>query len=155
MHHRILPMVVVALIASATLGFTAEPGGVKGLDASWTKAMKANDLEAIVALYAPDAVLWMGGSPEASGAAAVRMSFQGMLAAFTIQDAVLSEAQYRTAGNVAVSWGHYTLTLAPKAGGAPVTLRGRFTGVAERRAGRWLYVADHASDDPPPPAPAH
>lgn len=146
---------VLCVVASTTPGFTAEPGGLKSLDASWEKAMKANDLDAIVALYAPDGVLWMPSSPEARGAAAIRASFQGMLSAYTVQDAVLSDAQYRTAGNVSVGWGHYTLTLAPKAGGAAVTARGRFTGVAERRAGKWLYVSDHASDEPAPSAPAH
>jgi uncharacterized protein (TIGR02246 family) len=146
---------VLSILVSAAFGFTAEPAGIKALDDAWSKAMKANDLEAVVALYAPDAVTWMPEAPEASGAAAVRAGFQGMLAAYTVQDAVLSDTHQKTSGNVAASWGHYTLVLAPKAGGAAMTLKGRFTGIAERRAGRWLYISDHASPEPPPAAPAH
>ena len=31
-------------------------------------------------------------------------------------------------------------------------MKGRFTAMAKRIGGKWLYVADHASADPPPPA---
>lgn len=127
---------------------------MSALDASWTRAMKANDLEAVVALYAPDAVIYLPDTPEAAGRKAVRDTFQGFFNAFTVQDAALTETHYKTAGNLATSWGRYSITLAPKAGGAPVKMNGRFTGIAERRAGRWVYIADHASIEPPPAAAA-
>lgn len=153
-YRTLLVLFVVSLAASAIPAAAADAGGMSALDASWTRAMKANDLEAVVALYAPDAVLWMPGDPEASGQQAVRAAFAGLFGAFTVQDVVLADAHYKTSGTLATSWGHYSLTLAPKAGGAPTTLGGRFSGVAERRGGRWVYIADHASAEPPPPATA-
>jgi hypothetical protein len=38
--------------------------------------------------------------------------------------------------------------MVPKAGGDPVTLHGRFTDVAAKRNGRWVYIVDHASEEP-------
>jgi hypothetical protein len=46
------------------------------------------------------------------------------------------------------------LALQPRQGGSPVVLKGRFVAVAKKIGGKWLYVADHASNEPPPPAPA-
>ena len=37
---------------------------------------------------------------------------------------------------------------APKSGGSPVVMTGRYTDIAERRGGRWVYVVDHASAEP-------
>jgi VCBS repeat-containing protein len=41
----------------------------------------------------------------------------------------------------------------PKAGGAPVTMKGRFAEVSVEKDGKWVYLVDHASAEPPP-APA-
>jgi ketosteroid isomerase-like protein len=46
------------------------------------------------------------------------------------------------------------MTVEPKAGGAAQTMEGRFTSVAVRKGGKWMYVVDHASAPMPPPAPA-
>jgi hypothetical protein len=46
------------------------------------------------------------------------------------------------------------MKLQPKKGGDAVVLKGRFTAAARRIGGQWVYVADHASDEPAPPAPA-
>jgi len=47
-----------------------------------------------------------------------------------------------------------TLNRCPNAGGEPAALKGRFVVVSKPVGGAWVYVADHASVDPPPPAPA-
>ncbi|WP_162433278.1 hypothetical protein [Pseudoxanthomonas koreensis] len=46
--------------------------------------------------------------------------------------------------------------MADKAGGAEFSSTGRFTDVQKKIDGRWLYVVDHPSGDPParPAAPA-
>ena len=140
------------LIASVS-GFAADTGA-KSVDAAWMKAMKANDLEAVLACYASDAVAWLPDSPEARGAKAIRAEYEGLLAANTVQDVSLIDGHYKTSGSLSTGWGRFTLTLAPKAGGAPILMKGRFTEVAERQHGRWVYIADHASAEPTPPAAA-
>ena len=142
-----VPALFLFLLATTLSTFAAD-GGAKTVDAAWMKAMKANDLEAVMACYASDAVAWLPESPQASGASAIRASYQGLFAAFTVQDVAMTEGHYKSSGNLSTAWGRYTLTLAPKAGGAPVVMSGRFTEVSERRGGRWVYVADHASAEP-------
>lgn len=147
------PALFLFIFAAALSAFAAD-SGAKSVDAAWMKAMKANDLDAVMACYASDAVAWMPGSPEASGEKAIRAAYQGLFAANTVQDATVNDAHYKTSGSLSAGWGRFTLTLAPKSGGAPVTVKGRFTEVTERRRGRWVYVADHASGEPPPSEPA-
>lgn len=128
--------------------------GAKTVDARWVKAMKANDLEGVVGCYAPDAVLWMPDAPEARGTKAIRETYAGLMGANTVVDAALSNTVYQTSGDLSTAWGNFVLTLHPKAGGEPVVMKGRFTSVSKPVGGKWVYLADQASTDPPPPAPA-
>jgi len=129
------------------------PAGPKSVDAAWVKAMKANDLEGVMKCYAPNAVVWFPGETEARGEKAIRELYTGFLGANRVQDVVLSDDHEEISGDVCGRWGHFQMTIVPKAGGAPVTMTGRFTEVLKKKGGRWVYVADHASDDPPPKTP--
>ncbi len=143
----------IAALAVASFGsraVAAEEGGVQGVDAAWEKAVEAGDLEAVMDCYAPDAVAWLPDSAELKGAEAIRQSFKDLLAANTVKDASFSETHYTTVGERSVGWGRITLTLVPKGSDKSVVLLGRFTEVAERRDGRWVYVLDHASAEPAP-----
>lgn len=140
-------LVGVLALGSATAHAQDSP---RAADAVWTKAMKANDLDAIVACYAPDAVMWLPDAPEARGRQAIRDVYAGYLDAYTVADAALTDAFYETSGDLTGSWGHYAFTLQPKKGGDPVVLKGRYVVVMKRIGGNWLLVADHASATPPP-----
>lgn len=142
----VLAMVLAPLAAAAQ-------EGAKGVDAAWLKAIKANDVEAIVACYAPDAVLWLPGAPEARGTKAIRDVYAGLLSSSTVADVSILNATYETSGDLSAAWGNFTLTLQPKSGGSPTVLKGRFASASKKIGGKWAYVADLASDDPPPPAP--
>lgn len=150
----------LGMVAGLVCGMTvlsaaafAADSGTQAVDAAWMKAMKANNLEALVALYAPDAVMWFPDAPEARGTNAIRDIYKGYLDAFTITDATLPNASYQTSGDLSTGWGNFVLTMQPKKGGEPVVLKGRFTGVTKQIGGKWLYVADHASPTPAPPPP--
>ena len=152
---------VSAVLLSCALAFgrpawgaEAKVTGAKAVDEAWAKAMIANDLDAVVACYAPDAVMWSPGEPEAKGEKAIRASYAALLKENTVKDAKLIDSQYQTVGKTSVGWGHYSLTLAPKAGGATVTMAGRFIDVAVEKDGKWVYIADHGSAEPPPPSAA-
>jgi uncharacterized protein (TIGR02246 family) len=132
---------------------TAAPAGAQAVDEAWQKAITANDLNAIIALYAEDAVMWLPDAPEAKGREAIRKSYADLLAANTVTGASLADTHYQTSGNLSVGWGNFTLTLSPKAGGNPVTLSGRFSVIAREEGGTWVYVVDHASAHPTPPTP--
>ncbi len=138
------PMTMTALGARPAAGKDA----ARAVDEAWAAAMKGNDLDAVMRCYAPDAVAWMPDSPEARGEAAIRESYRALFAANRIEDAKFSDARYEIAGDRSLAWGKFQLTLVPKASGTPVTMSGRFSEVAEKRNGRWVYVLDHASAEP-------
>ena len=139
----------ICLLTLAAPVMAAEHGA-QLVDQGWVKAIKANDLEATVALYAPEAVAYFPDG-EYNGKDAIRKSWTDFLAAFTVKDAT-SEATYDTTGDTSVGWGHWTLTVVPKAGGEPIAMKGRATVVVKKIGGKWLYVVDHASVPLPPPA---
>lgn len=127
-------------------------GGISSVDAAWLKAIKAGDVEAATACYAPDAVGWFPGTPIAKGKPAIHDAYQAWLSGVTIQDAKLTELGSKINGNESVSWGTYSVTSTPKSGGSSTTTTGRYTEVAKKIDGKWLYEVDHASDDPAPAA---
>jgi uncharacterized protein (TIGR02246 family) len=151
MRHRSVFAVLLLLVALVvTARSHAAESGAQIVDAAWIAAVKANDLEAVMKCYAPDAVMWLPNAPSARGAKAIRSAYEGLLSANTVKDATLSDVTYRTVGKTSVAWGRFSLTLAPKAGGDPVVMTGRFTEAAERRRGKWVYIVDHASAEPAP-----
>ena len=145
---RTLSVALLALGASPLLA-----QGVKTLDQAWVKAVKAGDSATLTALYAPDAFLYPPDEARASGLDAIRASNQKFLAGSTVTDMVLTYDTSRTVANLSYAAGTFRLTLAPKGGGDAQVIEGRFTSIAERKGGKWLYVVDHASVPlPPPPA---
>jgi uncharacterized protein (TIGR02246 family) len=152
---RFSRVLILALLFSfmSLATVTAAPAGAQAVDEAWRKAITANDLDTIIALYAEDAVMWLPDAPEAKGREAIRKSYAGLLAANTVTGATFANTHYQTSGNLSVGWGNFTLTLSPKAGGNPVTLSGRFSVIAREEGGKWVYVVDHASAHPAPPTP--
>lgn len=144
---RILLVLCIALLAAPAFA-----QGVKTLDEAWVKAVKAGDLGALAALYAPDAVLYPPDEMMAKGPDGIRASFEKFLGANTVTDMQLTYDNSGTTGNLSWASGQFKMTMTPKAGGAAQTFEGRFTSIATRKAGKWLYVVDHASAPMPPPA---
>jgi uncharacterized protein (TIGR02246 family) len=140
----------LALLAVAVPAVAAEHGA-EAADQGWVKAMKANDLEAVMALYAADAVAYFPDG-DFKGKPAIRKSWTDFLAMFTVKDAT-SEGTYQTTGDTSLGWGHWSITVVPKAGGEPIAMKGRATVVVKKIGGQWLYVVDHASVPLPPPPP--
>ena len=152
-------VVCVILFASLAAGVAmaadpVTPTGAKAVDAAWTKAMLAGDAAAAAALYADDAVLVLPGSSAIKGKKAIAEAYEGWLKDVKVADIVLSDTHYRTAGHLSAGWGQWKMTTVPKAGGAAKTETGTFCAVAAEKDGVWKYVSDHASGDPPAPAPA-
>ena len=144
---------VLSVLGLASVAFAAD--GPEALDAAWVKAMKAQDANAVAALYASNAVLWLPNASEARGAKAIHDEYAGLLGTYTVSDVSLTDTQYETMGNTGIAWGHFMMALQPKAGGAPTIMGGRYSSVAKKVGGQWHYVVDHASVEPPPaPAPA-
>jgi len=145
---------VLILSSCVAVRVGADEDGVQAVETAWTKAMRANSIDGIMACYAADAVGWFPGAPEAKGDKAIRSFYEGILASNTIHDVAMSDTHYTSVGNLSVGWGKYWIIIIDKASGNPTVWSGRFTEVAEHRDDRWVYVVDHASPEPPKPAAA-
>lgn len=141
----------LGLLALAVPVVAAEHGA-QMVDQAWVKAMKANDLEATMALYAPDAVAYFPDG-DFKGKQAIRKSWTDFLVAFTVKDAS-SEGTYETTGDTSLGWGYWSMTVVPKGGGDPIPMKGRATVVVKKIGGKWQYIVDHASVPLPTPPPS-
>lgn len=152
---RLYRVLMLALLCSCVSFVTAAapPSGAQAADEAWRKAITANDLDRIMAVYSEDAVMWLPDAPEARGREAIRKAYAAMLAANTVTAATFADAHYQTSGDLSVGWGDFSLSLSPKTGGDPITLAGRFSVIARNEAGTWVYVVDHASAHPAPSEP--
>jgi uncharacterized protein (TIGR02246 family) len=117
----------------------------KALDERFLRAFNANDLEGIVSCYAEDAVIFPPDVFMARGKDAIRRSWEEFLGQFKISQARISDASYLDMGSRSVGWGIVEFTMMPVAGGEAKAMRARFTTVYEKRAGRWVFISDHAS----------
>ncbi|MBC7657024.1 MAG: DUF4440 domain-containing protein [Frankiaceae bacterium] len=136
---------VLALLAGPVL---ASDGTADSADDCWLPAFKAMDADAAAQCYLPDAVLWLPGAPMMQGRDAIHKGYVGFFSAFTIKSMDLVETGRSRHGDDVTGWGSFKLVTVSKADGKEVTEVGRFTVVSRKVGGKWMYVVDHASDDP-------
>lgn len=153
----LLGVLLVALLsACATItggGGTSEKDQVAAATQAWIDAMGSHDPERVVALYAPDAVLWGTTSPTIrDNPAAVRDYFSLLTRVPPDYKGVLGEQRIRVYGDLAINTGTYTfIGPARDAAGKPISRAARFSFVYRNRDGRWLIVDHHSSAVPLPP----
>lgn len=145
--HRVGKVVLcgLALWAGSALAAGAEPSAGECFKAGF----ESNNAEAVAACYAEDAIIWFPGGSKAEGRDAIREGFAHFLGGFTIKEVRMSEIGQEAIGDARVAWGTYAIRAVDKASGVESTQTGRFTDVQKKIDGRWLYVVDHPSDDPP------
>ena len=115
----------------------------------WAAAFSANDAEAVVKLYAPDAIL-LGTVSQiiAEGSQPIRDYFKGLPG--SENKVVIGERRTRVLSDGAVLvTGFYEFT--PIREGKPVPVPARFTMIFVKRGDDWLIVHHHSSQRPKPP----
>lgn len=122
---------------------------VRAATEAWIAAFNRSDTVALCALYDPQAVLWGTTAPELiTTPQGIAAYFDAVFALQPVPRMALGEVLPRVFGDVAVSTGSYTLTLAP-----PPHLRevpARFSFTWRRTAGVWRIVDHHSSAVPAP-----
>jgi len=153
MHHVRIASLVCAIGLGAGAAMAAE-GPSAG--ECFSTAFKAGDAEAVAACYAEEGIIWFPGGPMAQGRPAIRDGFAHFfseVSGMTIEDVVLTDIGHVMGeGDTRTAWGTYEIRGIDNPSGAEVVRRGRYTDVSKLVDGRWLYLVDHPSDDPPPPA---
>ena len=107
----------------------------------WAETFNAGDLDALVALYEPDAILMSQPGQTVTGHAAIREALQGFLALkpkFNLQFQKALES-----GDLALLYSRWTLS-GTGPDGNELTLSGQTSDVARRQPdGSWLFVIDN------------
>lgn len=154
MHHVRIASLVCAMGLWAGAAMAADKG--PSAAECFSTAFKAADADALAACYAEDGIIWFPGGSMAQGRQAIRDGFAHFfseVSGMTIEDVALTEIGHVMGeGDTRTAWGSYEIRMVDKATGAESVQRGRYTDVSKRIDGRWLYVVDHPSDDPPPSA---
>lgn len=111
---------------------------------NWVRAVENGDEQAITRMNSDVTVAYVPDAMALKGRTAIAAAYSAMFAKFTAQ-VTIDDSHFIETGGLIHSWGLYTLTLTPKAGGAPIVMNGRFSDIAVRIGEDWQYVMDHAS----------
>jgi uncharacterized protein (TIGR02246 family) len=142
-------------LASAVDTKSAIEKALRDLDAQWSAAAGANDLDKTVSFYSDDAIVMPPNAPSATTKETIRSAWKEML---TTPGAAISwkatKVEVAKSGDLACVSGAYEQTTID-ASGKPVTDRGKYVEVWEKQAdGKWKCSADIWNSDLPATAPA-
>ena len=134
----------------------ADEAAIRALEASWSAAAGAKQLDTVVSFYADDAASFNPNVPIATTKEAIRKNWADMLglpsAAVTWQ---VAKVDVSTSGDMAYAHGTYQFSFNDPQGHA-VQDHGKFLDVFKKQTdGKWKAVADIFNTDlpsPPPPA---
>lgn len=125
-------------------------------DRDFVKAVNAKDVASLMASYwnSPSLVAFFPDS-EYHGYDAVRKSWDNLFNTMVEIRLDVSDSHITVVSdNTAVDWGHYSFDFKPKGATETVKSHGRYLLVWEKKDGRWVVTADHASLPIPPPPQA-
>jgi uncharacterized protein (TIGR02246 family) len=134
-------------------GFPAIAGvkdDVASATKTWAEAMSAHDIEKVVSLYDPEAVLWGTRSPTLrADPVKVREYFDILKTVPPSYKATLVDQHVRVFGDMAINTGRYTFS--QEENGKEVLRPARFSFVYRKSGDRWLIVDHHSSAVPEAP----
>lgn len=121
----------------------ADLAGIRAADSSFMAAANAGDVDAVVAVYASDAVLLPPNLPPQRGRTAIRNFWGGLLKAYTLKFEVGSDT-VEGRGDLAYNVGHYRFTAVPKDKANPgMADEGKFVEILKKQQdGSWKYAVD-------------
>jgi len=123
-----------------------DEAAIRSINQGWFKAYNTGDVNAIVALYADDAVVNAPGTPPARGQAEIRAFFTKDIAAAagstTNPD---TSTEVTVSGDLGLESGTFTVT--DKSGGT--VDRGKYLTAFAKREGKWLIIRDIWNSDGP------
>jgi uncharacterized protein (TIGR02246 family) len=150
---RAMPLFLALSLFSLMLVQSAWPEAkdeVAAAAAKWAEIFVDDDPDRILALYAPDAVLWGTLSPTIrQGPVALREYFVGAFKALPGHRVRFGDQLIRVYGDTAINSGYYTFSYVKD--GETKTIPARYSFVYVKGATGWLIVDHHSSAVPAPP----
>ncbi len=128
--------------ASAALSDT-DLAAIRTADSALMAAVNAGNVDAVVGLYASDAVLLPPSAPALRGRNAIRAFWGGLLKAYTLKFEVGSDT-VEGRGDLAYNVGHYRFTAVPKERASPgMADEGKFVEILKKQPdGSWKYAVN-------------
>jgi uncharacterized protein (TIGR02246 family) len=128
---------------------------LRDLDAHWSAAAAAKDLEKTISFYSPDALVLPTNAPAATTREAIRNTWKELLASPGLAISwKTTRVEVAKSGDIAYTTGTYELTM-NDANGTPINDRGKYVEVWKKQAdGKWKVVADIWNSDLPVSAAA-
>jgi uncharacterized protein (TIGR02246 family) len=129
----------------------SEEQTIRGLENDWQRAIAARDVNTIVSLHAPDAVVMMSNSPLASGSSGIRSAYNGLVNTPGVSLTWVPTKIDVVSPTVATDIGTYTLSYDGPQG--RVTDHGNYTTVWHKIDGQWRVAIDAPVTTTPFPMP--
>lgn len=135
-------LLCLPLLLTSMTSFAGPAEDANMLIDQWAATYSANDLEALVALYAPDAILLGTTSPVMSeGTEQIRTYFKDLTGSGR-KNAIVERRTITLDENAVVSTGFYNFARASE---GDVPRPSRFTMLIVKRDGRWMIQHHHSS----------
>ena len=145
----------IVCLASAADTKSAIEQALRDLDAQWSAAAAAKDVDKTVSFYSDDAIVMPANAPIATTKAAIRNLWSSLLTSPGVNmNWKTTKVEVSRSGDMAYASGTYELTMNDPSG-KPVTDRGKYLVVWEKQSdGKWKCGADIWNSDLPPSVPA-
>ncbi|MGA3028018.1 MAG: DUF4440 domain-containing protein [Bryobacteraceae bacterium] len=134
----------------------ADVKALRDNEAQWNQEFVSKDAEKLVAHYAADAVLMSPGMPPSVGKDAIRRTLEEMVGdpALSLKFEA-SKVEVGKGGDIGYTQGSYKMTMTGPHSKHVINDHGSYVTMYRKGAdGAWKAVADIASSEVPPPAPA-
>lgn len=142
-----LPILLLCMLLIAPVASAGPREDISATTAKWGATLGEDNPDAILALYAGDAVLWGTLSPTVrADRAALRDYFVRAFAALPSLKVNFGEQFIRVYGDTAVNTGYYTFSYMKD--GEKKTLPARYSFTFIKAGGNWLIVDHHSSAMP-------
>jgi ketosteroid isomerase-like protein len=141
-----------ALTAARPQAARDTTGGIRTADQDWARVFAAKNLDASVAICAPDGAVLAPNAPIAAGREEIRKLFQGFFAIPGFQITWHpTKIEVARSGEIGYSSGVYEMQF-KDASGKPASDTGKYVTIWKRTPdGKWQVVRDIFNSDLPPP----
>ena len=151
-----LSMLLIASACTQQLPDTraADEATIRDLDAQWSAAAGAKDVDKTISYYSTDAIVMPPNAPSATTKEAIRTVWKDLLASpgLTISWKT-TKVEVAKSGDIAYTTGTYELTMNDPTG-KPINDHGKYVEVWKKQSdGKWKVVADIWNSDLPFPSP--
>ncbi|MDQ3674191.1 MAG: SgcJ/EcaC family oxidoreductase [Gemmatimonadota bacterium] len=145
-----LGVLALGACATTTVNQASEEQAIRAVGNEYMTAFNARDVDRLVGLHAPDAVVMVSNSPLATGSTEIRRSFSEFLSPGTSLSFTPTRINV-VSPTVATEIGTYTLSFNTPQG--RMTDRGNYTTIWHKINGQWRMAVDAPVSTTPMPMP--